>query len=533
MDPLWLLIALVLGLVARQIHLPPLVGFLCAGFLLHALGVEGGAVLQKFASLGVTLLLFTIGLKLRLRNLLAPEVWGTASVHMALLVVAVGGLLLIPGLLGFAWLGSLDWRAAAVIAFALSFSSTVFAVKILEDRGEMKTRHGQVAIGILIVQDLIAVVFLIMATDKSVTLWALALIGLPLLRPLLNKFMERSGHGEVLVLFGIFMAIGGGELFALVGMKADLGALIFGILLSEQRKSAELSRTLLSFKDLFLVGFFLSIGIDALPSMSDILIAIAIVLLLLPPKTMLFFWLLTRLRLRVRSAYLSAASLANYSEFGLIVAAVGAGAGWIDRQWLVIIAIALAISFVISSILNARAHNLYPNIEEYLRTFEAKRRLPVDIAPDLGEAEILVVGMGRVGRGAYLAMRETYADKVCGIDADAEQVARNRRSGHNVILADAEDADFWNDVDLTKLRLVMLAMPTLRDMQQTTRLLTDSDYGGSIAAVAKFDDDRVALEAIGVHATFNFYAEAGAGFAKHVSQQLMENGAGLTDDPIA
>jgi len=298
MDPLWLLIALVLGLVARQIHLPPLVGFLCAGFLLHALGVEGGAVLQKFASLGVTLLLFTIGLKLRLRNLLAPEVWGTASVHMALLVVAVGGLLLIPGLLGFAWLGSLDWRAAAVIAFALSFSSTVFAVKILEDRGEMKTRHGQVAIGILIVQDLIAVVFLIMATDKSVTLWALALIGLPLLRPLLNKFMERSGHGEVLVLFGIFMAIGGGELFALVGMKADLGALIFGILLSEQRKSAELSRTLLSFKDLFLVGFFLSIGIDALPSMSDILIAIAIVLLLLPPKTMLFFWLLTRLRLQ-------------------------------------------------------------------------------------------------------------------------------------------------------------------------------------------------------------------------------------------
>ena len=110
--------------------------------------------------------------------------------------------------------------------------------------------------------------------------------------------------------------------------------------------------------------------------------------------------------------------------------------------------------------------------------------------------------------------------------------ARNRRSGHNVILADAEDADFWNNADLTRLRLVMLAMPTLRDMQQTARLLTDSDYGGAIAAVAKFDDDRAVLEAVGVHATFNFYAEAGAGFAKHVSQQLMENGAGLSDGPI-
>lgn len=218
MDPLWLLVALLLGFVAQQFRLPPLVGFLCAGFSLHALGVDGGPALQTFAELGVTLLLFTIGLKLRLRNLLAPEVWGTASVHMALLVIAFGGVLLIPGLAAFAWLGSLDWQAAAVIAFALSFSSTVFAVKILEDRGEMKTRHGQVAIGILIVQDIIAVVFLTLVTDKSITLWALGLLGLPLLRPLLNDCMERSGHGEVLVLFGIFTAIGSGELFELMGM---------------------------------------------------------------------------------------------------------------------------------------------------------------------------------------------------------------------------------------------------------------------------------------------------------------------------
>lgn len=533
MDPLWLLIALVLGFLVQQIRLPPLVGFLCAGFLLHALGIDGGPILQKFASMGVTLLLFTIGLKLRLRNLLTPEVWATASIHMTVSVIAFGGLLLIPGLVGFVFLGSLDWQAAAVIAFALSFSSTVFAVKILEDRGEMKTRHGQVAIGILIVQDIAAVVFLTLATDKAVTLWALALFGLPLLRPLLNKFMERSGHGEVLVLFGIFMAIGGGELFELVGMKADLGALIFGLLLSEQRKSTELSRALLSFKDLFLVGFFLSIGIDALPTKSDIVIAVALVLLLLPLKTALFFWLLTRLRLRVRTAYLGAASLANYSEFGLIVAAVGAGAGWIDRQWLMIIAIALAISFVISSILNARAHSLYPIIEKNLKRFESKWRLPVDIAPDLGNAEILVVGMGRVGHGAYKTMHEAYADRVCAIDSDAEQVARDRRAGRNVLLADAEDADFWNNVDLTTLRLVMLAMPTLRDMQQAVRLLKDSDFDGTIAAVAKFDDDRAALEAAGVDATFNFYAEAGSGFAEHVRRQLKEQGKCLDENPVS
>jgi glutathione-regulated potassium-efflux system ancillary protein KefC len=136
-------------------------------------------------------------------------------------------------------------------------------------------------------------------------------------------------------------------------MKADLGALIIGIMLSGQRKSDELSRSLLNFKDVFLIGFFLSIGINALPTMSDIAIAVGLVLLVLPIKTVLFFGILTRFRIRARTAYLSTASLVNYSEFGLIVAAVGAGAGWIDQQWLMIIAIALSFSFVIGSIVNA------------------------------------------------------------------------------------------------------------------------------------------------------------------------------------
>lgn len=522
MDPLWLLIALLLGFVAQQIRLPPLVGFLGAGFALHALGIEGGPVLEKFADLGVTLLLFTIGLKLRLRSLLAPEVWGTASAHMAILVVITMSVLMLPTLMGLTWLGALNWQAAAVIAFALSFSSTVFAVKTLEDRGEMRSRHGQVAIGILIIQDIIAVIFLTFATDKSPTIWALALLGLPFLRPVLNHFMERSGHGEVLVLFGMFMAIGGGQLFDIVGMKADLGALIFGILLSGQNKASELSRSLLSFKDLFLVGFFLSIGINALPTMTDILIAIGLVLLILPVKAVFFFGIVARFRLRARTAFLSSTSLANYSEFGLIVAAVGASAGWIDQQWLMIIAIALSFSFVVGSVVNAQAHNLYARFEEYLHTFETEQRQVGYVKPDLGDAEVLIVGMGRVGSGAYFAMRESHGDKVCGIDADSEQVKVHQAAGRNVILGDAEDIDFWHDVDLSKLCLIMLAMPSLDDMQQSVKFLNDSGYAGTIAAVAKYDDDCATLEAAGVDRSFNFYAEAGAGFAEHARQQLAQ-----------
>ncbi|MEH6473348.1 MAG: cation:proton antiporter [Halopseudomonas sp.] len=524
MDPLWILVAFGMGFLAQQLRLPPLVGFLGAGFILHALGAEGGPFLQQLADLGVTLLLFTIGLKLRPRSLLAAEVWGTASAHMSLSILLVMGLLMLLGLTGMGLFAILDWQSAAVIGFALSFSSTVFAIKTLEERAELKSRHGQTAIGILIIQDIFAVVFLTLATDKTPSLWAVILLALPLIRPLLSSLLVRCGHGELQVLYGLVVAISASALFEQVGMKGDLGALIVGAMLSSHPKSVELARSLLSFKDLFLVGFFLSIGINALPSWTDLAVATGLVVLLLPLKTLLFHALLTGLRLKVRSAFLSSLSLANYSEFGLIVTAVGVSAGWIDSQWLMIMALALAISFVLAAILNANAHDFYAAVETHLRPLQSNARLPSDTPPDLKGADILIMGMGRVGSGAYDAMHDTYNNRVCGIDSDARQVTRQQQAGRNVTLGDAEDADFWEGVDPALLKLVMLAMPTLGDMVQTVTRLRKAGYHGPIAAVAKYEDERSQLEALGVQAAFNFYAEAGAGFAAHVHRELqLEN----------
>ena len=156
----------------------------------------------------------------------------------------------------------LDLRLALLLAFALSFSSTVFVVKTLEKKEEMKSLHGRIAIGILIMQDLAAVIFLAASTGKLPTAWALLLLLLIPLRPLLHYILERTGHGELLILYGLVLALGGAELFELGGVKDDLGALIMGVLISTHPKSDEMAKSMLGFKDLFLVGFFLSIGMS-------------------------------------------------------------------------------------------------------------------------------------------------------------------------------------------------------------------------------------------------------------------------------
>ena len=173
-DPLWIAIAFLFGFAVKLFGLPPLVGFLLAGFVLNASGAEGGEFLRATADLGVTLLLFTIGLKLQLRSLAAPQVWGVATLHMGLVTAMICGLLLLLGTLGLPLLAELDLRTALQIGFALSFSSTVFAVKILDQLGATSTPHGTLSIGVLIIQDIAAVAFLAASTGKVPSVWAIA-----------------------------------------------------------------------------------------------------------------------------------------------------------------------------------------------------------------------------------------------------------------------------------------------------------------------------------------------------------------------
>ena len=515
----WLGLAFTLGLLARTIGLPPLVGYLATGFLLSASGGVDTLLLQKLSDLGITLLLFTVGLKLNLGTLARPQVWAVAGGHMLISILLYGGLMLALDGTGHPLLTGQSGEATLLIAFALSFSSTVFVVKALEDRGEVSALYGRIAIGILLMQDIAAVAFLAISTGKLPSPWAALLLLLIPLRSLLSPLMTRLGHGELLILFGFVLALGGAEVFQLVGLKGDLGALILGVIVASHSKADELAKAMLGFKDLFLLGFFLSVGLSG-PLTLDAFWIAALLAPLALVKGALFFVALTRSRMRVRSSLLASANLTNYSEFGLIVAALCVERGLLDSEWLVVLAITLALSFVIAAALNVVVDRTYRQHRAFWQGFQRSRLIADDQHIDLGSARIAVIGMGGVGTGAYDELHREHGATVVGVDIDPVTVANQQAAGRTVYRGDPSDTDFWDRVQASHtLELVLLALPVAQKTLAVLDRLREAGFSGQVVATAKFADEAEALLDAGASSVYNVYAEAGVGLAGHALEQ--------------
>ena len=486
---------------------------------MNAFGATNTDMVRNLANLGITLLLFTVGLKLNLRTLARPQVWALTTVHGAIVVSVFGLAIYGLALAGVGLFADLSIQTAMLIAFALSFSSTVFVVKVLEEKGEMASLHGRIAIGILIMQDIAAVLFLAFSAGEIPSWWALLLLLLVPARPLLHLVLQRAGHGELLVLYGFLLALGGSQIFALVEMKGDLGALIIGVLIANHPKAEEMAKNMLGFKDLFLLGFFLSIGLSAQLTLETVVVG-AVIALVVVLKTALFFALFVAFKLRARTSLLASVNLSNYSEFGLIVASIGVANGWLPAQWLVVIAVAVALSFVLAAVFSANTHELYIRQRKFWAGLQRSERIADDRLLDLGEAKIAVIGVGGIGTGAYDELRERYGETVVGVDLDPVTVRNQQASGRHVILGDPSDTDFWDRVQAAHtLEQVMLALPKLSSNLEVIERLNEVAYTGQIAATAKFPDEEQALRAAGATTVFNVYAEAGVGYAAHVAEQ--------------
>jgi predicted Kef-type K+ transport protein len=461
-DALWLCIAFAAGLLTKRIGLPPLIGFLAAGFLINFMGIQDGKlsnVIEGMSDIGVMLLLFTIGLKLKIKSLFRKEIGATASIHMILMIAFFSLLMAVLSFSGLTIFANIPFQTALILGFALSFSSTVFAVKVLEEQGEFTSFHGRLAIGILIVQDIFAVVFIAVSGGKLPSIYILLLpILLWAVRWLLRKFLDLLEHGEMVPVFGFFATFIAGALgFSLLGLKPDLGALIMGMLLANHNRSSELYERMVEYKDFFLIAFFMNIGLIGLPTWS-ILTAALLIVPFLALKGALFFWILTQFKLTARTSYLTSLSLSNYSEFGLIVGVVAFNNEMISEDWMVVLALVMSLSFLIAAPLNVHSHLIFDKLKKQLVRINP-HCTEIDKEPmDFGDAQYLVVGLGSIGMHTFQSLTKKVNAPVAGLDYKKEIIELNAHLGDSVFWGDATDSELWDNADTSNLQAVFLTM---------------------------------------------------------------------------
>lgn len=505
-----LLFAIVGGLTAAALRLPPLVGFLAAGFGLGAAGVDAIPGLDVAANLGVTILLFTIGLQLDPRSLLKVRAAGTAAGHAVAYTLLVAVVLGLASLLPLALFAGTGFGVFLLIGLATSFSSTVFVMAQLEESGRMRSTSGSIAISILVLQDIVAVAFLVLSADDKPALWAPALIILPLLRPLVNRLPDRGRRTELMVLGGVAVAMAAYALFDAAGVSGDFGALLAGMTLSGHPISDRFFDALMEIKELLLVGFFLQIGLGGVPTPAGFAIA-GLLLLLIPVKAAVFIGLLHAMRLSNRTTAITALIMANYSEFGLIVASVAVAGGTLPETWVPVMGVTVAASFILSTLVGIRSERIISRITDLLPTVPEERLTASERPVHVEGVDALVIGMGRVGIGVYRRLADEHDLEVAGIEFDEDRCADLAHRGLRVIHGDGTDPDLWRRMRGAGRgpRLIVLAMPEHDANLTVLKLMRATELPLTVAAVAHQRHTTFDLIEHGADAVTYLYEGAG------------------------
>ncbi|MDD5229496.1 MAG: cation:proton antiporter [Methylococcales bacterium] len=492
-----------IGLLASRLSFPPLVGYLIAGYGLNFFGIASLPALNHLADLGIELLLFTVGLKIKLNSLLKREVLSVGGLHLVI-VTGVSALL-------FFWQGG-HMTGGVILGASLAFSSTVLAIKVLEDNGELSTFHGRDVLSILILQDIIAIGLLAVADGKNPTPWAFGLLALPLLRPFAHRLLSATHSEDLRLLLGVFFALVGGLIAKSVDISPDIGALLMGVTLASHTKTEDIAEKLWGLKEVLLVAFFLQIGLNELPSQTQVKDAL-LLLALLPLQGCLFFALFLLMGLRARTAFISSLALMTYSEFALITTEAVVKAGLLSAQWQAVISLSVAGSLAIAAPLNRFSHRLFSNFEPFLTQFERKTGHPDRLPDSIGVAEWLIFGMGRTGTSAYLALHGQ-EQLVVGFDADPTILKHLLADGRRVVYGDAEDTELWDGLPLERIKGIILTMPDFEVRCSATTQLRKRGFTGYIGTICYYDEEQQQLQALGADIVVHPLFEAGSHLAK-------------------
>ena len=492
-------VTLAVGLAAVRLRQPLIVAFIAVGILLgpSALGmVEPTDTLELLAEFGIALLLFVVGLRLDL-NLIRTI--GPVSLATGLGQITFTSLFvfLIARMLG------MDMVPALYVAAAMSFSSTIIIVKLLSDKREIDSLHGRIAVGFLIVQDIMVVITMIVITAlgaagddatlagevgmvllKGIGLLALTAVLIRWVLPWVLHLVARST--ELLVLFAIGIAIGMAAFSDVIGFSKEVGAFLGGVALATTHYREAIGSRLVSVRDFLLLFFFISLGaqLDMAVLGMQVETAILLSLFVLIGNPLIVLTIMGIMGFRRRTAFLSGLAVAQISEFSLILASLGLAIGHIGNETVGLITLVALITIGISTYLILYSHQIYERIAPLIRIFE--RRQPfqeqrLDTRNGESRADAIVFGLGRYGSGIARELHQA-GWSVIGIDFDPVVVAEQSGQGFPVLYGDAEDVEFLLSLPLDQARCVISSVPEERVSITLCKGLRAENFSGHVAA---------------------------------------------------
>ena len=514
-----LVLAAGVGFVGLMLRQPLIVSFIAVGIIAgpSVLNIaRSDAQIDLLAELGIAVLLFLVGLKLdfNLVRTLGPVALVTGLGQVAF--TTIFGFLIALAL-------GLDARTSLYVAIALTFSSTIIIVKLLSDKREIDALHGRIALGFLIVQDIVVVIAMISlsaigvgaAADGDGALgnvlqvlgYGLAMLGFVIvfIRYVANPLVERLSRApELLVSF----AIGWAALLAAVGhylgFGKELGGLLAGVSLASTPFREAIAARLASLRDFLLLFFFIALGasLDLSVLGASVVPAIVLSLFVLVGNPLIVLAIMGAMGYRKRTGFLAGLTVAQISEFSLIFMAMGLSIGHVADEALGLVTLVGLVTIAASTYMITFSHQLYSVFEPVLGIFERKQ---TGAEPDGGDApgghDVILFGLGRYGLGIASALRKS-GKRVLGVDFSPDAVRYARSAGYDVQFGDATDPEFLAHLPLDKATWLVLAVPehdtgiSHDDPRHALlKAVRDLGYSGKVAVAAHHDAAAQALDA--------------------------------------
>jgi len=463
-------VATIISLIMRAMRQPLIVGHIITGFLVgkFALGVfQNMETIELFSELGISFLLFSVGLTL---NPKALRDYGKVSIFTGFgQVILTGGIgVLICVLLGFSWITSL------YVGIALAFSSTVIALKLLSDKGDLDKLYVKLSIGSLLLQDMIAIILLFVipfATGtqgnggelaKTIILGIIASIAVFVFSrqviSRLHRYLTRSQ--ELLFLFAISWGMGISALFAGLGFSLEGGALIAGVALSSLPSRHEIGARLVPLRDFFVVAFFILLGTRMVVGDFSQIIGPAAILsaFVLVGNPLLQLIIMGVMGYRKKTSFQTGLMSAQISEFSLILVALGVSLGQVPPVVMSVVTLVGIITIFVSSYFILYSDTIYVYLAPYLKIFERKHAS--EEQPIIDTYPIILIGSGRIGFD-FINLFQEEKRKFIVFDHDPEVVGILESQHIPHVYGDAADPDLLDELKLSQAELVVSTIPDL------------------------------------------------------------------------